>query len=119
MVSTASPDSTVRLSDYRPFPFRIPSIDLNVVVGADDVLVTADLKVEPRNGQTSTPMELRGVDLELVSIAIDGTSLNTDGYQLLADGLVLKQPPIKPFILTTVCRLAIQCFPNIFFEKPC
>ena len=108
MVSTASPDSTVRLSDYRPFPFRIPSIDLNVVVGADAVLVTADLKVEPRDGQTSTPMELRGVDLELVSIAIDGTTLNKDGYQLLADGLVLKQPPIKPFVLTTVSRLDPQ-----------
>ena len=41
MVSTSTPQSTIRLSDYKAYPFRIPSINLNVVVQHDEVLVTA------------------------------------------------------------------------------
>ena len=47
MVSAAAPQSTIRLSDYTPYPFRIPAIDLNVVVGDEHVTVTAAFQVEP------------------------------------------------------------------------
>ena len=92
MVSTASPESTVswagvaapkRLSDYRPFPFAIPRIGLNVVVHQpDSVLVTADLDLEPCDQKVSTPLILSGVDLELVSIALNGQPLETSSYRL-------------------------------------
>ena len=102
MVSAAAPQSTVRLSDYRPYPFRIPAIDLNVVVGDALVTVTASFQVEPKDAVASTAMQLRGVDLELVSIAIDDQLLPQEAYSLSGDGLVIRKPPTQPFKLTTV-----------------
>ena len=93
MVSTAAPQSTVRLSDYRPYPFRIPAIDLNVVVGDALVTVTAAFQVEPMDAVASTAMQLRGVDLELVSIAIDDQPLPQGAYALTGDGLVIRTHP--------------------------
>ena len=105
MVSAAAPQPTVRLSDYRPYPFRIPAIDLNVVVGDALVTVTAAFQVEPKDAVASTAMELRGVDLELVSITIDDQPLPQEAYSLTGGGLVIRNPPTQPFKLTTVSRL--------------
>ena len=115
MVPTASPQSTVdwagvappkRLSDYKPFPFSIPRIELNVVVHQpDSVLVTSDLHLEPSDSDSSTALVLRGVDLELLSIALDGQPLDSSSYQLNDEELVIGEPPTQPFTLTTVSRL--------------
>ena len=108
MVSTSTPHSTIRLSDYKPYPFRVPSIDLNVVVVDQLVTVTAEFQVEPKNGSDPTAMQLRGVDLELLSIAINDQPLQQGEYSLDGEGLVLQSPPTQPFKLTTVSRLDPQ-----------
>ena len=108
MVSTSTPHSTIRLSDYKPYPFRVPSIDLNVVVLDQLVTVTAEFQVEPKNGSDPTAMQLRGVDLELLSIAINDQPLQQAEYSLDGEGLVLQSPPTQPFKLTTVSRLDPQ-----------
>ncbi|WP_170953547.1 aminopeptidase N [Synechococcus sp. UW179A] len=118
MVSTASSESTTslagvappkRLSDYRPFPFAIPRIELNVVVHQpDSVLVTANLYLEPAETRATTPLILRGVDLELVSIALDGQPLASSSYHLNHEQLEIFEPPTQPFTLTTVSRLDPQ-----------
>ena len=118
MVSTESPQSTVswagvappkRLSDYRPFPFAIPQIELNVVVHQpDSVSVTADLHLEPSEAEATTPLVLCGVDLELISVALDGLALPPSSYQFSNEELVIKDPPQKPFKLTTVSRVNPQ-----------
>ena len=118
MVSTASSEPTIsleggtppkRLSDYRPFPFAIPRIELNVVVHQpDSVLVTADLHLEPADSKQTAPLILRGIDLELISIALDGHPLETSSYQLNHEQLEIFEPPTQPFTLTTVSRLDPQ-----------
>ncbi len=108
MVSTSTPHSTIRLSDYKPYPFRVPSIDLNVVVVDQLVTVTAEFQVEPKNGSDPTALQLRGVDLELLSIAINDQPLQQGEYSLDGEGLVLQSPPTQPFKLTTVSRLDPQ-----------
>ena len=118
MVSTPSSESTInwagvappkRLSDYRPFPFAIPKIELNVVVHQpDSVLVTADLHLEPSDLMASTPLMLRGVDLELISISLDGHLLEASSYRLNDEQLEIFEPPTQPFTLTTVSRLDPQ-----------
>ena len=118
MVSTPSSESTIncagvappkRLSDYRPFPFAIPKIELNVVVHQpDSVLVTADLHLEPSDLVASTPLMLRGVDLELISISLDGHLLEASSYRLNDEQLEIFEPPTQPFTLTTVSRLDPQ-----------
>ena len=118
MVSTASSESAIswagvappkRLSDYRPFPFAIPRIELNVVVHQpSSVLVTADLHLEPSDSKASTPLILRGVDLELISISLDGHPLESNCYRLNDGQLEIPSPPTQPFTLTTVSRLDPQ-----------
>jgi hypothetical protein len=54
---STSPDQAkalVRLCDYRPYPFRIPTIDLDVVIGERQVQVTSVLRIEPRSDQRLT-----------------------------------------------------------------
>ena len=118
MVSTASSESAIswagvappkRLSDYRPFPFAIPRIELNVVVHQpSSVLVTANLHLEPSDSKASTPLILRGVDLELISISLDGHPLESNCYRLNDGQLEIPSPPTQPFTLTTVSRLDPQ-----------
>ena len=118
MVSTASSESAIswagvappkRLSDYRPFPFAIPRIELNVVVHQpSSVLVTADLHLEPSDSKAATPLILRGVDLELISISLDGHPLESNSYRLNDGQLEIPSPPTQPFTLTTVSRLDPQ-----------
>ena len=118
MVSTASPESSVawagvappkRLCDYQPFPFLIPRVQLNVVVDQpDSVQVTADLQLEPVDREASIPLVLRGVDLELISITLDGQALETGSYRLDEDLLEIFGPPTQPFTLRTVSRLDPQ-----------
>ena len=101
MVTTPSPQPSVRLEDYRPFPFKIPNTELNVVIQQHDVLVTADLHLEPVL-QSSEPLLLQGVDLELISVSLDGHALPADAYSLGVDTLQIHVTPNQPFTVTTV-----------------
>jgi len=104
MVSTPSPQASVRLEDYQPVPYKIPKIELNVDIQQNDVVVTAELHFEPLL-QFSEPLRLQGVDLDLISIALDGQALGPNAYSLDASGLELHEPPNQAFTLTTVCKL--------------
>ena len=104
MVSTPSLQTSVHLEDYRPFPFKIPRIELNFDIQKQDVLVKADLHFEPVL-QSSEPLRLQGVDLDLILIALDGQSLAPNAYSLNAAGLEIHAPPKQAFTLTTVCKL--------------
>ena len=104
MVTSPSPQQSVRLEDYRPFPFRIPKTELDVVIQDDAVLVTADLHLEPVQ-DSSEPLRLQGVDLALISLAVDGQPLAADAYSLSGDALQIHATPHQPFTVTTVCKL--------------
>ena len=68
----------VRLSDYRPWLFVMPKIRLDVEISPSDVFVTSRLELEPRLGAES--LQLRGVDLEICSLKLDGEDLASDAY---------------------------------------
>ncbi|MFL0774259.1 MAG: hypothetical protein AB8A39_05800, partial [Prochlorococcus sp.] len=64
----------IRLTDYTPYPFRVPSISLDVVVEDDHARVISRLQVEPLSSSTTTgstasscssseALVLQGVDL--------------------------------------------------------
>jgi len=104
MTPTASVESGIRLSDYRPYPFRIPTIDLDVQIGEREVQVTSRLRLEPVPDRQPRDLELRGVDLQLLSISIDDQPLDAATYRVDATSLVVHEPPQVPFTLTIVCR---------------
>ncbi len=101
-----APASTVRLLDYRPYPFAIPSVSLDVVIQDRLVQVTSTMAVEPRaSSADSEAMHLCGVELELLEIRINDRLLASVDYSVETGRLVLHHPPSEPFSLTTVCRI--------------
>ena len=99
MVSAAP----VRLADYSPWPFALPAIHLAVDIRPRDVLVTSRLELEPRGGVDL--LELRGVDLEICSIRLNGDDLASDAYTYTDQLLTIHSPPSAPFVLETCCRI--------------
>ena len=79
------------------------SVDLDVQIQSDHVVVTSHLSLEPR--QAGSPLVLQGVDLELLSIAIDGAALSASEWTIDQSTLRIDQPPERAFVLTTSCRL--------------
>ncbi|QNI50567.1 aminopeptidase N [Synechococcus sp. RS9915] len=93
----------VRLADYSPWPFALPAIHLAVDIRPGDVLVTSRLDLEPRGGAEA--LQLRGVDLEICSIKLNGDDVAGDDYSYGDQLLTIHSPPSKPFVLETCCRI--------------
>ncbi len=108
MASASTLAPTIRLKDYKPFPFRIPSVDLDVVIGSGSVQVTCRMELIPVLGSELQPLELQGIDLALESISIDNNVLELSQYSISSQRLVIHQPPQRPYQLTTVCRIDPQ-----------
>ena len=53
----------VRLLDYKAWPFELPTVDLDVQIHEDHVIVTSHLCLEPHS--TGEALVLCGVDLQL------------------------------------------------------
>ncbi|MEB3202549.1 MAG: aminopeptidase N, partial [Synechococcus sp.] len=102
--------SLVRLADYRPAPYRLERTDLVVHLHADHTEVEASLAFLPNPaagpaGGSPAPLELQGVDLELLELRIDGQALQPDDYQLGPEVLQIAEPPAGPFLLESRVRL--------------
>ena len=93
----------VRLADYSPWPFALPEIRLNVDIRTNDVLVTSRLELEPQGD--ADVLQLRGVDLEICSIRLNGDDLAGDAYSYTDQLLSIHSPPSTPFVLETCCRI--------------
>jgi len=80
---------TIYRSEYTPYPFELPEVDLTFDLAAEKTLVTAKIKVKAKP-QTAegTALVLDGSDIELLSLRINGNdwpdySLNEDGKKLI------------------------------------
>ncbi len=94
--------SVVRLADYRPAPCQIERTDLTLRLFAHQTLVETRLEITPLAPE---PLVLRGVDLELLELAIDGVPLGEGAFLLEEDRLTLQEMPAVPFALTSLVRI--------------
>ena len=99
MVSAAS----VRLADYRPWPFALSTIRMDVDIRAEDVVVSSRLELTPQEGADT--LELWGVGLEICSIRLDGEELADAAYSYVDQRLSITSLPLEPFVLETCCRI--------------
>ena len=60
-------DLPVLISDYRPYPFKIPSIKLDIYIFDGYVQISSLMKVEPVL-EVSVPLVLKGIDIEFQSL---------------------------------------------------
>ena len=98
--------TTTYLRDYKPPPFLISSVALDVDIRDDVTQVTAKMTVSrnPEALDRDAPLTLDGEDLNLESIAVDGSALRQSGYSLNAVELIISDVP-DAFLLETVVRI--------------
>ncbi|WP_390130091.1 aminopeptidase N [Synechococcus sp. HIMB2401] len=95
--------ASIRLADYTPWAFELPSIVLDVNIQDDHVVVASRLSLEPR--RPGEPLVLCGVDLAIESLVIDQAPLQSEEYSLADGCLTIPNVPGQPFVLETRCRL--------------
>ena len=97
---------TIYLKDYAPPAFLVEHVALDVDIRQDDALVQAKLRIRrnPNAADPKAPLALDGEELELMSVAIDGTLLRDNTYSLDPDRLVIPGVP-DAFTLETVTRI--------------
>ncbi len=94
---------TIHLKDYTFPEYLINNIDLNFVLDEEKTRVVSKLTIHknPQSQDQNTPLVLQGEGLELISIAIDGITLNTDQYQQSDETLTITNvPQEQPFTLS-------------------
>jgi aminopeptidase N len=98
---TQAPPQVVRLADYRPPAWHVPSIELDFALDEARTRVTARLTVE-RNGAHSEPLILDGEELALVSLKRDGVPVSTAEYSYRGDKLRLDVPGDRAVVESVV-----------------
>ena len=87
---------TIRLADYQAPDYLIDTTDLRFELCDDHTLVTADIcfyanpQVPDAKGK---PLQLMGVDLELLSLQLDGTDVDESSYSIEGETLTLQSVP--------------------------
>jgi len=88
---------TIYLKDYKPSPYLIESVDLDVALAPDNTRVRSRLQVKPNDDADapSGPLTLNGEKLELHSVKVDGNPIND--YTVDDQSLTIPSPPDAPF----------------------
>ncbi len=82
-----------RLADYRPYPFAVPAIALDVALDPERTVVRAALEIEARDAGPVPDLVLDGKELELQWARIDGRDLEPHEYSATPDQLTIHHPP--------------------------
>ncbi|MCB1683771.1 MAG: aminopeptidase N [Pseudomonadales bacterium] len=83
----------ILLADYRPADFAIDHTELTFAIAEGTTTVSSRLQVRRRSSDPATRLRLDGVDLELVSVKVDGQPLSSNAYQADATSLCLFDLP--------------------------
>lgn len=98
---------TIRLEDYKPSPFLIDTVylDVNLHPTATRVRSRLNIRKNPQ-AETTADLVLDGESLELDEIKLDGVRLAETGYTKTDSTLTLHDVPVEPFLLeiTTFCN---------------
>ena len=97
----------IRLGDYRPAAQLLHRTDLRFRLFDDHAVVEAELQFSPNPAvaEPEQPLRLRGVELQLEDLRLDGTPLDPSSYLLDEEGLTLLQVPAGPFRLASRVRI--------------
>ncbi len=88
----------IRLKDYKPSPWTIEAVTLDVSLHPTATRVKSRLKVKPNpaSSEARAPLILDGEMLELESLKLDGKVLEKGDYDLTPETLILRKPPSAP-----------------------
>lgn len=81
---------TVYRKDYQPYPYDIPEVALAFDLAPDATEVRCTMHVQRKPGASAdAALILDGEDLELVSVAVNGATLDADAYHLSEHSLAI------------------------------
>lgn len=81
----------IYLSDYKSPDFTVNSVNLDFHLNEDFCRVIA--KSEMKKSTPGAALHLNGEELKLISVKINGETLNSDQYQITAEEMVILQTP--------------------------
>ena len=108
-----STQKSTKLSDYVAYPFLIPKIYLDFDIRTDLVEVTSSMIVTPQLKESSR-LVLKGNQIKLLSISINGNELSSNEFCLYSNELIVYNPPISEFDLKIISQ--IDPFSNTSLE---
>ncbi|NCU10767.1 MAG: aminopeptidase N, partial [Sphingomonadaceae bacterium] len=82
-----------RLADYRPYPFAVPKIALEVALDPEHTVVRAALDIEAKADGPVPELVLDGKELDLKWVRINGRELASEEYSATPERLVIHRPP--------------------------
>jgi len=86
-----------RLEDYSITPYSLPNIELCFQLDPEKTIVKSTLTVNRRDGvSVGTALILDGDELNLISLKINGSSVDEHDYCALPDRFELYSPPAQP-----------------------
>jgi aminopeptidase N len=97
----------IRLEDYRPSPFLIDTVELDIDLHPTATTVRSKIQVRrnPAHRGKPGPLKLDGEGLNLESIAIDGKALRPEAYRRSATHLRIPKVPDRAFVLETTVTI--------------
>ncbi len=99
-------DHTVYLKDYKVPEYRVERVSLTIAIGDGSTEVSATLDMRPDSRTApGTPLRLHGVDLELVSLRLNGDAVEEGSYRIEGEELVIEHVPSQAFCLETKVRI--------------
>ncbi len=93
-----SPSGFTTLADYRPYPFRIPFLDMDVRIFDKEVSITSIMKIDPEFSD-GRDLILEGKNLDLQEVNIISPKSTPVDYKLHNNKLIISDTPDDVFLL--------------------
>ena len=74
------------LKDYKPSLWKIPFIKLDFLIRTKNVAVTSKFEIQKKD-KSVTKIDLDGINLQLISLKVDGKKASAKNYKVDEDGL--------------------------------
>jgi aminopeptidase N len=96
--------SAVYLSDYKPAPYNITDVELDISIDATRTRVASRLSIGPNPSASGAygPLLLNGEELELETVSLNGRQLQPGDYDYSGNILRIPGPPQEAFTLSIV-----------------
>lgn len=98
----------IRLKDYRPSPYLIDTVFLNIELHPTRTRVRSKLTIRPNpaSNRPARTLRLDGANIELDTVMLDGQALDKKAYRVDDSSLIILRVPEKPFTLdiATFCN---------------
>ena len=88
----------VKLNNYKPFDYSIPSIKLNIIINKSNVEIISEFKLIKENIYINN-ISLKGIDIEINKICLNNVELKDDDYYKKKDELIINNINNKENIL--------------------